>query len=233
MLATRKKVLVLNRNWTAIGVVSLSKAINLLYTNYEDGEPKAKIITPPPIGNYEVWDWNSWSNLIPEEGELGLVSATKVYKLPEVLLLTKYDSIPSYKVNFCRRAIWKRDAYSCQYCGRRPPADECTLDHIVPRSQGGETSWTNCVLACYQCNSQKADRKPEEAVKPTKDKQRAKEWLGPSPMKLLKEPIKPTFSIFRERIKILDTWKHWVDKLYWEIPLDNDMEEEEGLDNLI
>lgn len=232
MLAARKKVLVLNRNWTAIGVVSVSKAINLLYTNYDDGEPKAKIITPPPKGNYEIWSWSDWSDLRPEKGELGLVSASKVYKLPEVLLLTKYDSIPSYKVNFCRRAIWKRDTYSCQYCGRRPPPDECTLDHILPRSQGGETSWINCVLACYQCNSQKADRKPEDAFKP-KDKQKAKDWLGPSPMKLLKEPVKPTFSIFRERVKILDTWKHWVDKLYWEIPLDNDMDEEEGLDNLI
>jgi hypothetical protein len=86
-------------------------------------------------------------------------------------------------------------------------------------------------LACYQCNSQKADREPQEAYKP-KDKERARLWRGSSPMKLLKQPRRPEFSIFRERIKVLETWKHWVDKLYWEIPLENDMNDNEDDLNL-
>jgi hypothetical protein len=94
---------------------------------------------------------------------------------------------------------------------------------------GGETSWTNCVLACYQCNSQKADRRPEEAFKP-KDKMKARKWRGQSPMRLLKEPVKPEYSMIRDRIKILDTWKHWVDRLYWEMPLDNDMQDESEIE---
>ena len=52
-------------------------------------------------------------------------------------------------------------------------------------------------------------------------------------MRLLKQPKKPEFSIFRERIRVLETWKHWVDKLYWEIPLENDMEENEEDLNII
>lgn len=228
MTVTSRKVLVLNRNWCAVGVVGLPKAVSLLFTHYEDGEPRARVITPPPKGSYEVWDWNDWSLMRPADGEDGLVSATHIHRIPEVMLLTRYEGMPIQKVNFCRRAIWKRDCHMCQYCGVRPPDDECTLDHIVPRSLGGETSWTNCVLACYQCNSQKADRSPEDAYRP-KDKKKARKWTGPSPMRLLKRPQKPEYSIIRDRTKPLDTWKHWLDKMYWDIPLENDMPDESDL----
>ena len=222
-----KKVLVLNKSWSAIGVVGLPRAMNLLFSEYEDGEPKARIITPPPKGHYEVWSWSEWSEIRPVEGEDGIVSTNRVYKTPEVVLLSRYDSIHKHDVHFCRRAIWKRDNFTCQYCGRRPNNDECTIDHIIPKSLGGETSWYNCVLACYQCNSQKADRLLKDAVKA---KAKGKRWMGPSPMRLAREPSKPEFSFIRERVKILDTWKHWVDKMYWDIPLENDMEEDVSLD---
>jgi hypothetical protein len=226
MTATSRKVLVLNKNWCAVGVIGLPRAMALLFTHYEDGEPKAKIITPPPKGGYEVWSWRDWSAIRPEEGEDGIVSARDVYRIPEVLLLGRYDSVPNRQVNFCRRAIWKRDKFTCQYCGVRPPPDECTLDHVLPKSLGGDTSWTNCVLACYQCNSQKADRLPEDARRPH-DRTKARKWRGPSPMKLMNGPCKPEYSVIQGRTKILDTWKHWVDRLYWDIPLDNDMDESE------
>ncbi len=215
------EVLVLNRNWTAIGLTSLERCISLLFSEYEDGMPKAQIITPPPKGSYEVWTWESWSKLRPEKGENFISSTSKAYKIPEVILLSNYDKIPIRNVNFCRRSIWKIDEYTCQYCGSKPNYDECSLDHVIPKSKGGDTSWTNCVLACYKCNSQKADREPHEAFRTKK----SKDWNGPSPMRLLKEPKKPEFSIFENDSggKILDTWKHWIDKLYWEVPLENDM----------
>jgi 5-methylcytosine-specific restriction endonuclease McrA len=222
MLASKRKVLVLNSNWCALGVVDMPKAIGLLYSFYLDGEPRAKVITPPPKGSYEVWDWGAWSALKPEEGEQGLISASAIYKIPEVILLTRYGSLPEQKVNFCRRSLWMRDDHKCQYCGEKPKEDECTLDHVIPKSLGGNTSWTNCVLACYRCNSQKADRIPEQSFRP-KDKEKAKRWVGPSPMRLLKNPKKPEYSVIKEKVEILDTWKHWLDRLYWEVPLDNDM----------
>lgn len=213
----KSKVLVLNKSWYAVGLVPLTKAINLLFSEYRDGEPKARIITPPPKGDYEIWDWKDWSKLKIEKGEDGIISCSQIYKIPEVLLLSKYNSIPKQRVNFCRRTIWKRDNYTCQYCGKKPKEDECTLDHIIPKSMGGATNWTNCVLACYKCNSQKANRKPEDAIKP---KNSLKEWIGPSPMKLLKTPKKPNYSVVKEKIKILDTWKHWLDAAYWNTTLE-------------
>lgn len=224
MAVTSKDVLVLNRNWCAVGVVPIPKAMNLLFTSYEDGEPKARIITPPPKGSYEVWDWRDWSSMRPKPDEEVLVGVSRNYKVPEVVILSRYESLPIRRIHFCRRELWRRDNFTCQYCGIRPPEDECTIDHVVPKSLGGETNWTNCVLACYQCNSQKADRKPEEARKP-KDKAKARKWKGSSPMRLIKTPCKPEYSIIRGRGKnmILDSWKHWLDKMYWEIPLENDM----------
>lgn len=223
MILSEKKILLLNSNWCALGIIGIPKAIGLLYSSYSDGEPKARIITPPPKGKYEIWEWKDWSCLRPENGEKGLVSSSAIYKIPEVIILSKYGSFPDRRVKFCRKAIWKRDNFTCQYCGKKPKEDECTLDHVVPKSLGGETSWTNCVLACYKCNSQKADKIPENAKKPN-DKNKAQKWIGPSPMRLIKKPIKPSCCMIKEKIKILDTWKHWLDKLYWEVPLDNDME---------
>lgn len=221
----RRKALVLNRGWAAVGIVSMQRAITLLASEHEDGKPKARIITPPPVGSFELFDWSDWTKLRPEEGEDAIITSHDLLKVPDVILLTRYDRVPDQKVHFCRKAVWKRDNYTCQYCGCKPPPDELTLDHIIPRAQGGETSWTNCVLACYQCNAQKADRRPEDAYRP-KDKDKAAAWRGPNPMKLRSKPVKPKFSLFRgDPVRIPETWKHWLDKMYWEVPLENDMNE--------
>lgn len=225
MVAMSRDVLVLNRNWCAVGVISMPRAVGLLFSNYEDGEPKARVITPPPVGSYEVWDWKDWAEFEPWSEEESIRGVSRNYRPPEVILLSRYESIPVRRIHFCRRELWKRDAWTCQYCGVRPAEDECTIDHIVPKSLGGETSWSNCVLACYQCNSQKADRRPEDARKP-REKDKARKWRGPSPMRLIKAPVKPDYSIIKAQTRILETWKHWLDKMYWEVTLENDMVEE-------
>jgi len=209
MDVTKKNILVLNRNWYAIDIVGLPDAMNLLFSTYEDGEPKAKIITPPPKGNYEIYEWKDWATLIPEENDDILVGTQKSYIIPEVLLLSKYEKIPVKKVKFCRRELWKRDFYTCQFCGTKPQTNEFSIDHLLPISKGGKTIWQNVILACKKCNSQKADRLPENAVKP-KNKIQARKWLGPSPMRLLKTPEEPKYSLFKTPNKILDSWKNWI-----------------------
>ena len=155
-------------------------------------------------------------------------------KIPEVILLTNYDKLPNKSATFCRREIWKRDNYKCQYCGIKCQ-DDLTLDHVIPRSLGGETSWVNCVLACSSCNSQKADRVPvgyESHGTLAVRLKGHKNWIGESPMQLAKEPVKPKFSLFKGRkpTNLKESWKHWLNKMYWEIPLINDMKEEDLFD---
>lgn len=222
--AMNNRVLVLNKLWAAVGVASMQRAITLLYGEHSTGKPKAQIVTPPPIGAYETFSWEDWAKLRPTEGENTLIAPHQIFKVPEVIVLTQYDKSPEHKVHFSRKHIWKRDNFKCQYCGVRPPNDELTLDHVDPKSLGGDTSWTNCVLACYQCNSQKANRRPEDAHKHCLPKEQRHNWRGPSPMRLACKPAKPKFSLFKgDRVHIPETWRHWVSKLYWEVPLVNDM----------
>ena len=235
---SRRKVLVLNKCWSAVGVATLQRAMTLLCNEDENGKPKARIITPPPIGGFETYSWSDWAALKPFEGEDAIITPHRLFRVPDVILLTHYDKEPHRKVHFCRKAVWQRDEHKCQYCGEKVSNDEFTLDHIIPRSLDGDTSWINCVLACYRCNSQKADRVPMGyekygplAVRRKNQKkwspQNTDGWVGPSPMKLLKEPVRPKFSLFKgNTIHIPDTWKHWIDKMYWEVPLENDMDEE-------
>jgi len=204
-----RPVLVLNKLWTAIGVASLQRAISLLYSDYADGKPKAQIITPPPVGAYETFTWSDWAKIKPaNDEEVIIASCNRQFRVPEVILLTRYEGMPDQKVNFSRRHIYKRDNYQCQYCGKRPGTEELTIDHVVPRSQGGETSWTNCVLACMDCNVTKANRTPKQAG-----------------LKLLKEPVKPKFTLFKAKSpnRMPQTWKNFISEAYWGVPLQNDM----------
>jgi len=97
-------------------------------------------------------------------------------RVPEVITLTEYDRPPAAAVTFNRRNIFKRDHYTCQYCGKQPGGEELTLDHVIPRAQGGESRWDNCVLACLECNKRKADRTPEQAKMRLKHKPVQPKW---------------------------------------------------------
>lgn len=199
-LLFKKRCLVLNKSWTAVGVISLQRAITILC-----GE-KAKIIDGG-AGSFQLYTWDEWALLIPAENEEVINSAHNSYRIPEIILLTDYDKIPSPRVHFSRSTIFKRDNYTCQYCGKKVCKDTGTIDHIIPRAQGGITSWTNCILACTLCNSQKADRRPEQAFRSDKHKN----WCGPSPMRLLSVPKKPKFSLLKcDKDTLPPSWKNFM-----------------------
>ncbi len=90
-------------------------------------------------------------------------SATKALRVPSVIRLLAYRHIPQQTRALSRKNILLRDHNTCQFCGGAFPASELTLDHVVPRSRGGRSSWENLVACCYQCNNNKGDRTPEEA----------------------------------------------------------------------
>lgn len=90
-------------------------------------------------------------------------SASRSLEVPSVIRLLAYRHIPQQTRALSRKNILLRDRNTCQFCKRILPASELTLDHVVPRSRGGRSSWENLVACCYQCNNRKGDRTPEEA----------------------------------------------------------------------
>jgi hypothetical protein len=98
-------------------------------------------------------------------------------KHPSIIKLKNPVKRHYYNANFSRKALVKRDRSTCQYCARKLTASQVTVDHVLPRAQGGITSFTNCVVCCQICNNKKADNTPEQAN-----------------MILLKKPTHPSFS---------------------------------------
>lgn len=146
-------VLVLNRSFLPIHVTTVRRAFTLLYQGV------AKAVNE----QYQTFNFNDWSELRPHAGEdcIGVVGG--VIKIPRVILLVAYDRLPKRHVRFSRYNIFMRDKNTCQYCGRVFPRRELNLDHVIPRSRGGLSTWENIVCSCHACNRKKGGRTPTEA----------------------------------------------------------------------
>lgn len=162
MLIKNRKVLVLNRSGSPVGVISLKKAIVLVCGFCSDGQPKARIFDGR---DNTLYTWSEWTDEInaPEEGEDAIHSASRSIRVPEIVWLTQYDKLPQKFIRYSRKLIFKRDDYQCMYCGDKPGVKKLSIDHVVPRAKGGKTSCENCVTSCIECNSRKADRTMVEA----------------------------------------------------------------------
>ncbi len=202
MSALQQKVLVLNKNWSPVGTVTLQRGLTLLFGEYDDGTPKAKIIEP---SSYQTFTWDDWSQLKPEVTDAKIQSANCFFRVPEIILLSKYEKLPRPKVHFSRRTLYKRDKMTCQYCGSTPGTELLSIDHVIPRSQGGQTTWDNCVLACVDCNRKKADKSLKQAN-----------------MKLRSVPKKPESNMFRyDTMKPVKSWEAFLGAAYWNCELEN------------
>jgi len=196
--ATRRRALVLNQGYQPIHTVSIRRAVTLAVN-------EAAVFVLPPNDEINVWQeltWDDWAKLRPREGEDCLKSVRDVFKIPEILKLCDYNDNPARRVKLSRRAIHRRDDYTCQYCGKRPPQDEITIDHVLPKAQGGRTLWDNVVLACVACNRYKDNRTPEQAR-----------------MRLLTQPRMPQYDPLQGRNIRVDSWQHFLGDCYWEVPL--------------
>lgn len=83
--------------------------------------------------------------------------------VPNVIRLIRYRRVPRQTRSVSRKGILLRDGFTCQYCDRRLPAGDLTLDHVIPRSRGGGSTWENLVGCCFPCNNKKGSRTPQEA----------------------------------------------------------------------
>ncbi len=98
-----------------------------------------------------------------EFSSLLMHSSRHTLRLPSVIRLLEYRRIPHQTRALSRKNILMRDRYTCQYCLNTLPSAELTLDHVVPRSRHGETTWENLVACCHSCNNRKGSRTPDEA----------------------------------------------------------------------
>lgn len=186
-----RQTLVLNRAWLAIATTPVRQALSLLFTD------AAHAIEPE---TFQTHDFASWTRLPVAEGEPSVSTVSLVLKVPEVIVLRQFSGVPRQVLPFTRRNLMRRDEQRCQYCGRRPSQSELSIDHVHPRSRGGETSWENCVLACVQCNRRKGSKLVEDAG-----------------MNLLRPPRAPQWSPIFEVASThqREAWRKFVSEKHW------------------
>ena len=198
MIATvlKRPTLVLNRNWQPVGVATVARSLVKLWNG------SCRVIDP---ADYQQYTWSDWAKLVPADDEPFIQTRRFRLRVPEVVTLVSYDRVPANAVTFCRRNLFKRDRFTCQYCGQQPGSEELTIDHVMPRSRGGVSSWDNCVLACVECNTRKADRTPPEAG-----------------MLLRKSPVRPLWKPYYASGGVrIDSWARFLSEAYWSIELES------------
>ena len=200
-------VLVLNRMWHAIRVIDARRAFSLLFRNLAES-------IRVDDDSFAGYNFESWSDLSAARGQFNgpdhaayeWVRTVRIeLAVPKIIRLFGYDRLPKQDVKLNRRNIFARDRNVCQYCGKKFPTQELSLDHVLPRSQGGISSWTNLVCCCVKCNAHKGGRTPEQAR-----------------MKLYREPIKPKRNpVVQLRLGSdkYASWRQFVDIAYWSVEL--------------
>jgi 5-methylcytosine-specific restriction endonuclease McrA len=171
-----EKVLLLNITYEPLRIINWKRAITLLL-----------------LGKVEV---------LEEYGrEVHAISFS--VRLPSVVRLLRLVKKPKTRVKFSRQNIYARDKYRCQYCGESKCTEDLTCDHVLPKSRGGKTEWTNIVTCCIPCNRKKGRRTPEEAR-----------------MRLIRKPSRPAWvPALRITIRLDDLPSAWRDYLYWNVEL--------------
>jgi len=131
-----EQVLLLNASFEPLNVINWKRAVKLVFME------KVEVV---------------------EESDRVIRSVSESMRIPSIVRLVRFVRFRRREARFSRRNVYARDHYRCQYCNTRFPVSELTCDHVIPRSRGGGTSWTNIVTCCVQCNRRKGGRTPEEA----------------------------------------------------------------------
>ncbi len=204
-------VLALNRSYIPVGIITVQKAFKKLISN------RANVVHVTDIGYYEDHDITSWAEfsilkkMIGDEAsglEDWINSSEEAIEAPRIIRYLDYDKIYSNRIRFSRKNIFIRDHYKCQYCGKVKSIKRLQLEHVIPKSKGGKTTWLNTVCACDECNDKKRDRTPEEAG-----------------MKIIRKPFTPRF-LPTQTMKAFSwdkdkygSWENFVSNVYWNIEL--------------
>ena len=131
-----RSVLCLNASYEAINIITAKRALSLILKG------KAEVM---------------------ERSDLFIRAGRAKFHLPDVIKFREYRKVPRPTRSVSRKGILLRDCFTCQYCSKKFPAGSLTLDHVVPKVKGGQSTWTNLVSACFHCNQKKGARTPTEA----------------------------------------------------------------------
>ena len=202
--ALSASVLLLNRLYMAVRVVSARRALTLLYRELAE-------VVACDDGQYLSYDFDGWVEVSqakrrfePEQHDWIRTVRFQI-AVPKIIRMLVYEKVPATTVKLNRRNLFARDQNRCQYCGRRRPTTELSLDHVIPRSQGGTNAWDNIVCACVRCNVKKGGRTPEQAH-----------------MKLISLPKRPRRSpvlTIKRSDSRYASWKQFLDFAYWNVEL--------------
>ena len=197
-------VLLLNRFYMALRVISAKRAMTLMY------QDMAEVVSVED-GQYLSYDFSDWLEVSAARAEFEPDAHDWIHTVrfqiavPRIVRLLVYDKLPRATVKLNRRNLFARDHNSCQYCGKHFATSDLSIDHVVPRSQGGKTTWDNVVCACTRCNVKKGGRTPAEAS-----------------MKLITRPVRPRRSPVLT-VKLTDaryaSWRQFLDFAYWNVEL--------------
>ena len=197
------RVLVLNKYYMAIRITSVRRAFSLLFRQLAE-------VVSCENGTYTNYDFQSWTELsklkdVFEESPDWISTVNFDIAAPRIIRLLIYDRLPSVRVKFNRRNVYARDKNHCQYCGKKFPLSELSLDHVIPRSLGGQANWENLVCACTNCNAKKGGKTPKQAN-----------------MNLITAPVRPKHNpilhvhLKHQRYK---SWKQFINNAYWSVEL--------------
>jgi 5-methylcytosine-specific restriction endonuclease McrA len=200
----------LNANYVALRIIDARRAFSLLCKRNALDRPCAEIVNLED-GNYVSYDFEDWRELSDfrrefEPADHDWVRTVRFHiVVPRIIRVLTYSRLPKQEVKLNRRNIYARDANRCQYCGKRFASSELSLDHVVPRSQGGGNTWDNIVCCCVRCNVRKGGRTPDQAG-----------------IKLMRPAVRPRRSPVL-RVKLSDekyhSWRQFLDHAYWDVEL--------------
>ena len=146
-------VLVLNRSYLPVHVTTARRAFSLIY------QGSALVVN----AEYRTFDFDGWRRVRARGAAEAVGTPSGAIRLPRVIVLLVFDRIPRRHVRYSRVNVFARDRFTCQYCGATPHRSQLNLDHVIPRSLGGKTTWENVVCSCVECNRRKGGRTPEQA----------------------------------------------------------------------
>jgi len=202
--ALDSSVLVLNRLYVAVRIITARRAFRLLCSD------RAEIVHYED-GRYSSYDLETWAEISQLRDAFStpmdwVHTVERRIAVPRIIRLLAYDRFFMRRVKLNRANIFARDRNTCQYCGRRFSTRELTLDHVVPRHIGGESSWENLVCCCVDCNRRKGGRTPRQAG-----------------MRLIRKPERPrhhptlTVRLSEDRYSC---WGAFLNDAYWTVELE-------------